>query len=100
MVVVAVVLCLIFFCNDLNMGPAWASCADVGERYAGTVGGAMNMFGNLFGACSMLMAGYLFRLGESKTLFAVYAGCFVLGSLAWLMVDVTKPLQVEEGGTP
>src|SRR5262249_30027681 len=48
-VALGVVLCVIFFCNDLSMGPAWASCADVGERYAGTVGGAMNMVGNLSG---------------------------------------------------
>ena len=36
-------LTLTFFGNDLSMGPAWASCADIGERYAGTVSGAMNM---------------------------------------------------------
>src|SRR4029077_486385 len=32
-----------FFFNDGMLGPAWASCADVGERYAGTLSGAMNM---------------------------------------------------------
>src|SRR5262249_17387854 len=41
----ALILCFIFICNDLNMAPAWASCADIGESYAGTIGGAMNMLG-------------------------------------------------------
>src|SRR5262249_2284471 len=54
------VLCFIFLCNDFNMGPAWASCADVGERYAGTLGGAMNMIGAFTGAGGNLIAGYLF----------------------------------------
>src|SRR5205823_1706135 len=35
--------CAWFFFNDAMIGPAWASCADVGERYAGTLSGTMNM---------------------------------------------------------
>jgi len=33
----AVLLTATFFFNDLSMGPAWASCADIGERFAGTL---------------------------------------------------------------
>src|SRR5262249_26558502 len=54
-----IVLCAVFFFNDLSMGPAWASAADIGERYTGTLGGAMNMVGNLGGAVGNLIAGYL-----------------------------------------
>ena len=42
-------LTLTFFGNDLSMGPAWASCADIGERYTGTLSGAMNMVSALAG---------------------------------------------------
>src|SRR5581483_7491102 len=38
-----------FFFSDGMLGPAWASCADVGERYAGTLSGAMNMTGAFLG---------------------------------------------------
>src|SRR5207248_11218170 len=38
------------FCNDLTMGSAWASCLDIGRKYAGIVSGCMNMIGNLGGA--------------------------------------------------
>jgi ACS family glucarate transporter-like MFS transporter len=85
-------LCLTFFCNDLAMGPAWAACADIGERFAGTVGGKMNMIGNLAGAAGILVTGYLLHAGQLTLLFVVFACSFGLGALCWLAVDVTKPL--------
>jgi sugar phosphate permease len=85
-------LCLIFFCNDMAMGPAWASVADVGRRYAGTVGGAMNMIGNLAGAVGAYVTGRLFQADHVQAVFLIYACCFGLGSLCWLAVDVTKPI--------
>ena len=45
--------------NDFVMPAAWAGCMDVGGRYAGTVSGAMNMFGSIAGALSPLVVGYL-----------------------------------------
>jgi MFS family permease len=92
----AAVLCLIFFCNDLGMGPAWASCADIGERHAGTLGGAMNMIGSVFGAAGTLLAGELFERGHPAWVFGIYAGSFGLASLCWLNVDATKSV-VEKG---
>ncbi|HEV3263176.1 MAG TPA: MFS transporter [Gemmataceae bacterium] len=94
-VALALVLCFIFLCNDLNMGPAWAACADIGERYAGTVGGAMNMIGAFAGAGGMLMTGYLFAQGQPGLVFIIYACSFALGSLCWLLVDVTQPLEAD-----
>jgi MFS family permease len=98
-----------FFFNDLAMGPAWASCADIGERYAGTLGGAMNMVGNIGGALGALVAGELFgrefllqiadggafrdfRFIGNDLVFIVFACSFWFGSLCWMGVDVTKPL--------
>jgi ACS family glucarate transporter-like MFS transporter len=103
----ALTLSLTFFCNDLAMGPAWASCADIGERFAGTLGGAMNMFGNLIGgALGTSVAGWLlgkefvFYLGGTEyvlvgneALFVIYAGSFWVGALSWLGVDVTQRLR-------
>src|SRR5262249_41282642 len=56
-----VLLCLTFFGNDLAMGPAWASVSEIGERHAGTLGGKMNMIGNVAGAAGALLAGRLFE---------------------------------------
>jgi sugar phosphate permease len=81
-----------FFCNDATMGPAWAACADVGERYAGTLSGAMNMTGAFFGAVGMGLAGRLLHRDLDEVVFIVFAGSYVLAALCWLAVDVTKPL--------
>jgi MFS family permease len=110
--VLAGLLSATFFCNDLSMGPAWASVADIGGRYAGTLGGAMNMMANLAGAAGALAAGFLFgkefvlslpggthalRLPGNDLVFLLFACSYWLASLCWLGVDVTKPLP---GGTP
>jgi sugar phosphate permease len=85
-----------FFFNDATMGPAWASCADVGERYAGTLSGAMNMTGAFLGALGMSLAGRLLDHGRADVMFVVFACSYVLASLCWLAIDVTKPLVPKE----
>ena len=47
------------FSNDLVMPGAWAACMDIGGKYAGTLSGAMNMWGNMGGALSPLAIGYI-----------------------------------------
>lgn len=85
-----------FFCNDLNIGPAWAACADVGEHYTGTISGAMNMIGQFVGAAGMAIAGAMLHRGHTELLFLVFASSYALAALCWFGVDVTKPL----GETP
>jgi sugar phosphate permease len=85
-----------FFFNDATMGPAWASCADVGERYAGTLSGAMNMTGALFGAAGAAFAGYCLRRHQYEVVFIVFACTYMVAALCWLAVDVTKPLVPRE----
>ncbi|HEY7329522.1 MAG TPA: MFS transporter [Gemmataceae bacterium] len=81
-----------FFFNDANIGPAWASCADVGEDYAGTLSGAMNMVGAFLGAAGMAFAGYCFRRSWDVPVFVTFACSYALASLSCLAVDVTNPL--------
>ncbi len=95
-VLVAVTFSAWFFCNDLSMGPAWASCADVGERYAGTLSGAMNMTGAFLGAVGMGLAGRLLHRGLADVMFVVFACSYALAALCWLAVDVTRPLVPRE----
>src|ERR1051326_4153621 len=40
-------LCLSSFVKDFGMPASWATTIDIGHRYSGTVGGAMNTLGNL-----------------------------------------------------
>jgi MFS family permease len=112
--ILGVLVCVIFFLNDLSMGPAWASCADIGERYAGTIGGAMNMIGSLMGALGNIVAGSLFGKefivsspwtsgGETYLLhgtdlvFLIYGASFLVAALCWQGVDVTRTLAGKAG---
>ncbi len=88
----AALFAAMFFCNDLSMGPAWAACADVGERYAGTLSGTMNMIGNIAGAAGAALAGVLLEGRRYELLFGIFALSYFGAALAWLAVDVTRPL--------
>jgi hypothetical protein len=93
----AILLSAGFFFFDVAIGPAWAACADIGERSAGTLGGAMNMIGNFGAATGAAIAGALFgkeygSIQGNDLVFVIFAASYWLGSLLWLGVDVTKPL--------
>ena len=47
------------FFNDFVMPAAWAGCMDIGGRHSGTVSGTMNMIGNIGGALSPMLVGYI-----------------------------------------
>ena len=89
----AVLLSSSFFFNDMNIGPAWAACADVGEHYAGTISGAMNMIGQFAGAAGMAFAGAMLYRGQSELLFIVFACSYAAAACCWLAIDVSKPLR-------
>ena len=81
--------------NDFVMPAAWAGCMDIGGRYAGTVSGAMNMFGSIAGALSPLAVGYLLSwTSQNWTLtFYVSAAIYSLGAICWLFLDAHTPLE-------
>ena len=98
-------LILMGFFNDLIMGPAWATCQDIGRDYAATVSGAMNMFGNLLGAVSgIFFTGLVERefgfKGDDPTgiiiCFGTYFLVYMLGVVSWLFIDASKPIVSDE----
>ena len=107
----AIPLMLMGFCNDLIMAPAWAVCQDIGGKYAATVSGAMNMFGNLVGAVSgIFVTGMIMkantldaglpteRIADAGyvTCFALYAVVYFAGVGLWLLIDATKPVAPDD----
>jgi ACS family glucarate transporter-like MFS transporter len=83
------------FCNDLVMPGAWGACMDVGGRYAGTLSGTMNMMGNLGGAVSPTLIGYILRWTHDNwnITFYVSAAVYVMGVLFWRFLDPVTPLE-------
>jgi sugar phosphate permease len=86
------------FCNDLVMPGAWGACMDVGGKYAGTLSGSMNMMGNMAGFVAPTLGGYILREtgGDWNTFLYVMAGAYLLGTLAWPLIDPVTPIRQDE----
>jgi ACS family glucarate transporter-like MFS transporter len=87
------------FFNDFVMPPAWAGCMDIGGRYSGTVSGSMNMVGNIGGALSPLIIGYIltWKPGDWTLTFYVSSAIYLMGGLCWIFIDAHTPLAEEFG---
>jgi MFS transporter, ACS family, glucarate transporter len=83
------------FFNDFVMPAAWAGAMDIGGRYSGTVSGTMNMVGNIGGALSPMIVGYILTWypGNWTLTFYVSSGIYLMGALCWLFIDAQTPLQ-------
>jgi ACS family glucarate transporter-like MFS transporter len=83
------------FSNDLVMPAAWSAAMDVGGKYAGTLSGAMNMWGNFAGFLAPVVIGYLLRFTHSNwnLTFYVSACVYLTGILFWLLLDPVTPLE-------
>jgi nitrate/nitrite transporter NarK len=86
------------FSNDLVMPGSWGACMDVGGKYAGTVSGAMNMMGNLGGAASPTIIGYMLRwTGNNWDMtFYVSAAVYATAVFLWRFLDPVTPLEGTE----
>ena len=88
------VIALVSFCNDITIPGAWTSCMDVGGRSVATLGGAMNMMGNLGGALSPFAIGWIVdHTHQWNIAFYVTAAVYGLGGLFWLLLDPVTPLE-------
>ena len=113
------------FFTDLAIPSAWAVCQDIGGRYAGIVGGVMNMVAGISGALAGWITGsilesslarYSAHLGvavaqmspqeKAAGLLSGYhlnfycsAALYVVALLCWLKIDATKPLVAEDSAT-
>jgi MFS family permease len=87
------------FWNDITMGAAWASCIDIGGKYAGIVSGCMNTVGNLGGALAGFTTGLILDLFGKETgwtiNFASFGAVYVISMLLWLVFDATQPVAQE-----
>ncbi len=88
------------FANDLQMPASWGTCMSLGGKYAGTLSGSMNMMGNLGGALLPIAIPYILKWCTDSGLdaikwdmtFYVSAAMYAVATLAWLLIDTTKPI--------
>jgi len=81
------------FSNDLVMPVAWSSAADIGGEYAGTLSGAMNMWGNIGGALSPVAIAFMLKqTGSWNLTFYVSAAVYATGVVFWTFLDPVTPV--------
>lgn len=86
-------LALAYGCSDFALPVAWAVCLDVGEKHAGVVTGAMNMAGQLGSFLTTVLFGYIVvAFGTYNAPLIPIAVMSLVGALAWLKIDATRPL--------
>jgi sugar phosphate permease len=86
-------LTISMFFLECTIGPSWAVPMDTGGKYSGTVSGMMNMAGNIGGALSPIVFGYLAVGDKWQAPFIVAAGLLVIGAGIWAFwIDPTKPI--------
>ena len=85
------------FGNDMVMPGSWTAVMDLGGRFAGTLGGIMNMIGMIGG----LLAPYTIpRILEAAgnnwhAPIVVLAAAYFVGAIAWLGIDPVSSLDRE-----
>jgi MFS transporter, ACS family, glucarate transporter len=78
----------------LQQPTVWATCVDIGKRYAGAVAGCMNTAGAMGGLVSSLICGYwVQRTGNYDVVLLSMAGALVLGAGLWLRIDASETLE-------
>jgi sugar phosphate permease len=85
---------------ECTIGPSWAVPMDVGGKYSGTVSGMMNMAGNIGGALSPLVFGFLVQFGSWEAPFIVAAILLVIGAAVWAFWLDPETSVVEAQETP
>jgi ACS family glucarate transporter-like MFS transporter len=89
-------LALSFAVSDFMLPNCWATCLDIGKRYAGTVTGSMNMAGQMGSTiAAAAYGGMVEKYGWNLPLAGVATLSFV-SALLWLKIDATQPLVPEE----
>lgn len=84
---------LLFFFNQLNEGPYWATSVAVGGRHAGAAGGVMNTGANVMGVVNALLVPFLAQVFGWTTAIASGAIFALLGLLFMLLVRADHTIE-------
>jgi MFS family permease len=96
-VAVMTLIVIAFAFQDLGVPSMWSLPADIGGRFAGTVGGWMNSAGAIGGMFSPLVAAKVSIAHGWNATFLVFGAVYLLGALAWLRVDASSPIKQSNG---
>jgi MFS family permease len=89
-----------FIFQDLGVPSMWSLPADIGGRFAGTLGGWMNTAGALGGMLSPLVAARMAVTRGWNSTFLVFGAVYLLGAIAWVRVDASHPMRQSNSRSP
>jgi MFS family permease len=78
--------------QDLAIPCIWTVSADIGERYAATVGGCMNSVGAVGSILGIFLAPRLASEYGWNRVFIVNGCLYLAGALAWLRINARERL--------
>jgi sugar phosphate permease len=82
--------CLAFFSLEWTVGISWAIPLDIGGDFAGSVAAFMNMCGNIGGAISATVLGFMVGAFGWNVPFLVTGGLCAVAAVLWLKIDGTR----------
>jgi sugar phosphate permease len=80
---------------ELTVAVSWALCLDIAGDFSGSVTGVMNTLGNLGGAISAVMVGYLATLFGWTVPFLVASGLCAVAALLATRIDPNRSAVAE-----
>jgi ACS family glucarate transporter-like MFS transporter len=89
---VFLLIVLAFACQDLGVPSMWSVPADIGGRYAGTIGGWMNAAGAVGGMVSPLVAAQVYMKHGWNAVFVVFGVVYLIGAAAWLRINAEETI--------
>jgi sugar phosphate permease len=88
--------CLAVFGLETTVGVSWAIPLDIGGDYAGSVSSVMNTCGNIGGAVSATVLGYLVQAYGWNIPFVVASALCLTAAVLFSGIDATRKIFVEE----
>jgi sugar phosphate permease len=82
--------CIAMFGLELTVGVSWAIPLDIGGDFAGSVSAVMNTWGNMGGAVSTTLSGYLVKYYGWRSTFVVMAILAGMGAALYTRIDAGK----------
>ena len=82
--------CIAMFGLELTVGVSWAIPLDIGGDYAGSVSAVMNTLGNVGGAVSTTLSGYLVKYYGWSSTFVTMSILAGLGALLYTRIVAGK----------
>ena len=77
---------------ELTVSVSWAICIDIGGDFSGSVSSVMNTWGNVGGAVSAVMIGYLATLFGWTSPFLLASGLCLFSALLVSRIDPLRPV--------